>query len=69
MINDLKRHLFVQRSEAYYHPNRQQFDFLQDDEPTKVIEIDSVTIAKHTHKKQKETPVGRSSVRPNENQR
>ena len=55
MINDLKRHLFVQRSEAYHHPNRQQFDFLQDDAPAKVIEIDSVTIAKHTHKKQKET--------------
>ena len=44
MIHDLKRHRFGKRTEAYHHPDQQQFDFLQDVEPAKVIETESVTI-------------------------
>ena len=51
MIHDFKRHHFGKRSEAYHHSDQQQFDFLQDVEPAKVIETESVTIEKHTRKK------------------
>ena len=53
IINDLKRYRFGKRSEAYHHPDQQQFDFLQDVEPAKVIEAESVTIEKHARKKNK----------------
>jgi transposase len=53
MIHDLKRHRFGKRSEAYHHPDQKQFDFLQDAEPAKVIDTASVTIEKHTRKKNK----------------
>ena len=39
MINDLKRYRFGKQSEAYHHPDQQQFDFLQDVEPEKVIKL------------------------------
>ena len=41
------------RSESYHHPDQQQFDFLQDIEPAKVIETKSITIEKHARKKNK----------------
>ena len=53
MIHDLKRHRFGKRFEAYHHPDQKQFDFLQDVEPAKVIDTESVTIEKHTRKKNK----------------
>jgi len=53
MIHNLKCHRFGKRSEAYHHPDQQQFDFLQDVEPAKVIDTESVTIEKHTRKKTK----------------
>ena len=51
MIHDLKCHRFGKRSEAYHHPGQQQFYFLQDVEPAKVIETESVTIEKYRGKK------------------
>ena len=53
MINDLKRYRFGKRSEVYHHPDQQHLNFLQDVEPAKVIETESVTIEKHTRKKTK----------------
>ena len=53
MIHDLKRHRIGKRSEVYHHPDQKQFDFLQDVEPAKVIDTESVTIEKHTRKKNK----------------
>ena len=38
IIQDFKRHRFGKRTEAYHHPDQQQFYFLQDIEPAKVIE-------------------------------
>jgi transposase len=53
IIQDFRRHRFGKRSEAYHHPDQQQFDFLEAIEPAKVAETEIVTIEKYTRKKNK----------------